>query len=312
MNKPTKLSQTTGRGIFPPPEQPNEQREPIDVVIPVNPALKDSWKMFTLSFYLPKALFPVGTRPLIWHVLRQISDIGRSVRKVIIIIREDRQHRYEIVRNYLDDICHIPLKSKDQAQRIEIEVESGNLPHKIHECFINGTIQGDFFLLHYEDILLRDREEQGAQGTSFLKELIKEHIRVRRDNPDVMGTLGCTKRHTIDTGVALRREEASMSYVREYDEKSRTLEEIRFKRDGDIVEASFNMGIAVIEKNLIKQIKDENAGNIFDLLPKLVQRGFKFAVHYYNGYWYHVNTIDELYAHNTEHLEYWSSLKPSF
>jgi len=259
----------------------------IDVVIPLGPSKRDRETMHPLSLYVPKPLAPIGTRPMIWRILTQISRIENRINTVHLLIQKHRGTKdWMMVKKYLQDMADLPI-----CQKFSIKINEGEM---LCDEISHLEFKSPHFLMHFDDILLPN------DAGLFFEELIRFHLREEKKN-GIIGTLAYSRWYPLEIGLIKQSEEEHRMYSLE--EKSpMALGQLLHRVGRAIEEVCINMAISVFSTQINQYLEGKDS-NFYKNIAEL--KGVQFGIYECRGEWYHVDTIRELYEQHVKNFKRW-------
>jgi NDP-sugar pyrophosphorylase family protein len=266
---------------------PEKEMPPnIDVVIPLGPSEIDRDKMFPLSLYVPKPLFLVGVKPMIWRILEQISEIESSIQNIFLLIQKQAGNNDGyIVEKYLRDFKGLPIFEKLKFEE--------NEDRKLCDRISRLDFKCDNFLVHFDDILL-------PKKSRLFKQLLDFHLDEEKGN-GIWGTLAYSQRYPLEIGLIKKSDKENRMYSLE--EKSpQTLGKLMHKTGPSIEEVCINMAISIFNKKILDYLKDKD-NNFYANIGKLEKD--RLAIYDYKGEWFHIDSIHDLHEQHIHKFEDW-------
>jgi hypothetical protein len=262
----------------------------IDVVIPLGPSEKSHIEMFPLSMFIPKALVPIGVKPMLWRILENLQDLERfvTINRVHLIVQKNEDDRgAEILEYYLKNCPNLPLFSKFHIAL--------NSDVKLCDAISNLDLQSNHFLLHFDDIILK-------KGTYFYKKFAAFHFEEENSN-GILGSLAYSCSYPLKVGLITRHERKGtrMSSLEEKPEKAFVH---LLMKQGDIQRnVCINMAIGLFKAAFKERLKGLD-NNLFINISKM--EGVSFGVFEHQEDWFHVNGIGDLIDQHVRNFYSWN------
>lgn len=282
----------------------------IDLVIPVGPVEVDRDKMGVASNLAPKALAHLGNKPMLWHVLHQVSRIEKRIARIHLLLTNhgNGPDTYNAVEAFLDDLK--PPMWKKIHQVAPLNERKTLTPH-----FHNLNFESEHFLLHYHDILLDDEND------SLFLDLLDTYFEAQNRKERSLGTLAVSDHvpegfqpSRIPTG------QKQLGIVHEIMQKPFNLVTVGALDAGprDIPQYQLvNMAIAVFSRELLRLTKDAasepSIGDFFQLVSEVKRatsrRNVPISAHLFQGKWWHMDTLGDITAQQSRpNNEHWYGL----
>ena len=226
---------------------------------------------------VPKVLYPIGDRPMLFHVINAL--VSDAFNKVIIINK--RTSSSELIE-YLTGL---------ETYRVEVICKStdlGNWPEALVELKPKNT-----FVLQLCDVILW---LQGDSSLSTLRvnwnSVVEQHKR-NRQKPDYLGTLIVSRHYKIPAGKVDVEEGNTVKSVEENPlTKNMTISYI-------------NTGTAILEPDILNYVESTDESLLGEGIQKAMKDGKQFGAFIW-GKWYHILNQDNW---NNLHREYLTRIK---
>lgn len=259
----------------------------IDVVIPLGPLVKDRQKMGSLAPFIPKPLALIGTRPMLWHILKQISGIESHVNTVHLLVQKHRgTNDWLIIKDYLEYMADLlPMH-----QKFNVRINEGEM---LCDVISQLEFKSHHFLMHFDDILL-------PNVGGFFEELIHFHLQEEKKN-SIIGTLAYSRWYPLEIGLIKQSHQEKRMYSLE--EKSPTaLGQLLHRVGPTIEEVCINMAVSVFNAKINQYLEGKDS-NFYKNIAEL--KGVQFGLYEHRGEWYHVDTIHELTEQHVKNFKRW-------
>lgn len=273
---------------------PRMEHPRIDILVPVGPSIYELARIDPAT--VPsRALVNLGTKPLLYHVLRGFESIDDAIHSILLVgIRTKATiSKFESMRRLIEE-TDWPLR--DKIRLVSTPSDTGFHPREPSSLFkvLQGAvhqIQETHFMVHYNDIVIY------PESRHFYRDLIASHFedhQAKRRN--IGGTLAC----------ALRLPEAF------YEQASADVETMlagELKKPCHFVETRVephsefrryvNMAVGLFDRRVLNlPIRSQNE-DFFETVNKLI--GYKdgkaklqFSMCIYEGMYYHLDTIYDI------------------
>ena len=226
-----------------------------------------------ITEFMPKAMLFLGNKPLIHHILEDVSSKS-NLNKIFIFVNYFK----EIIIGYVNLLRKANLL-KEEIIFIETDLEEFNTAGALLKL---KNIVTDQFILYYSDVL------PIAMNYS---DLINSHF---ENNPDklTIGTLATSNYYELETGYV---EVDSSNYITNFIEKPCTDEKIK------------NMAIGVFESEIINHISKKSDNFFRDVIPNLLKNGYKLKNYTHNNKWYHFQHVNKYHSEHVKNYSKWIS-----
>lgn len=301
--------ETTAKQKKQPDETPQSnllQKQSIDVIIPTGPDEYEIRKTLPLSLVLPRSLFPIGDRPMLWHVLRQLSCLKDSINKVYLLVKRVKGvatwrwlKNYNTVYNFSDVDQEFIRKIEDPI------VSSSSLTRQIVEVLSRS--KAEFILYHLPDIIFPLKGVHKTHLHNSFKDLLESHTQSFKNNNKVIGTLWGSHQQHFPVGLI---EHKDNNVIRLYEKEFGT--EPLSQIGSSTPHISVNIGISIFSKDQLKEaLKNKSSNDLYKVVEEIIsaqrltipedcpQSPFKYC--YYTGKWFHVDNLSDLQRINSEY-----------
>ena len=225
------------------------------------------------SLKIPKPLFEIGQRPIIWHIMKTYSYYGYNDFILLTGYKSELIKDYFLNLKFLQNDFEIDLSDNSitylsknfEKWRVKIlftgiETQTGGRLRYLSNYVDNN------FLLTYGD---------GISDINISKS-IKDHLKSKK-----LITMTCVKEPTRFGVVKLNKNKI-----------------VGFKEKDQSKTEYINGGFFVINKKILKLIKKDNCIFEKDILPKLVKKD-EINAFVHNGFWYAMDTArDNIYLNS--------------
>jgi len=226
-----------------------------------------------ITEFIPKAMLPLGNKPIIHHILESITR-SCNIGQIFIFV------------NYYKEMI---------IEYVNLLVKAGIIKAKIHfvETPLHGAgsfgsggclpliekMVGDTFLLYYSDVL--------APALNF-SELLAAHSQNRPDN--MLGTLVTSTHYRSEVGCV---ELGSDNYLKCFVEKPSRSDRI------------INMAIGVFDAGIIKHVSRKEDNFFGDIIPRVLNEGYLIRNFNYDTEWHHFQHISKYHYEHVINYERW-------
>jgi NDP-sugar pyrophosphorylase family protein len=220
--------------------------------------------MYPLTAGMPKALIPIGTKPMLIKILETFDP--KIIGKIIIVA-----DKYQpMIVDYVDAFKHnisIPIIHKKlflppPQQLIELKNELSNP-----------------FIVHFTDAITIKRIDWQAG--------YKKYIELKRKDDDISGLLYVTRDYPLTIGV-VRQDPQNSDYVDKF-----------FEKPTEVMDNFVNMAIALFDKNFIQEIDKKDINLFGESVPRSISKGKKFT-YYEHPDWRHFQRMGDWVDNQTK------------
>lgn len=227
-------------------------------MVVVIPTAGTSKSLAPITSLIPKCLIPIGSRPMLHHILDSFTAYKSIFKKVIVLTNGCFSRAIEESVNqarYSDFVQCIPAPERLPAALIAIENEISKTP----------------FLIHYSDVLIDKVDWVDVQ----------EQYSRQHDRHEIIGMLLCCKHYPMEIGIVKDRE-GEQELMHSFAEKPPRLP------DGYA-----NTGVSIFEQAFVKYMKPTHK-SIFEQPLKKATENRNVGLYLVNR-WHHLSTIRDYY-----------------
>lgn len=239
----------------------------IPVIIP---AAGEGGGLYPISINMPKALIPVGNKPMLHQIIMNI-DAAKTFTKVYVLVSAKR---FKSMFDYYVDILRPQV-----AIPIEVVVSKhAHLPMALKMLLADVPIKRTF-LLHFSDIVLGDNPDW-----SWTK-MISTHQHSRKIDRKVIATLAVSPYYPLPIGV-VKRDDLNPNLIKSFEEKP--------KEWIEVFNQYVNTAITLLEPEIEMYIEETDRSFYGDCLTRAVQgkECYKVAFDPLRN-WRHIQTIGD-------------------
>jgi hypothetical protein len=231
---------------------------------------------------IPKVLYPIGDKPMLFHILNSLDST--SFNNAIIINKRATCHEYV---EYLTKLERFPVKVECR------ETSAENWPEALVDLKPKAT-----FLLQLCDVILYlddDCDKSGLRQT--WTDLIEEHKTLLLKKQDYLGTLVISRDYKIAAGWV------------DVDEVSKEVKRVDENPLAEHVNLfNINTGTALLEPKLLDFVQPGDESLLGGAILKAMNHEKKFGYHFWKK-WYHVLNINDYSNLHRQYLNHQRSTK---
>lgn len=240
----------------------------LPVIVPAGGAGR---RLLPITDNMPKALLPVGDKPMLEWILESLTPVEFS--HVTIIVQ-----RYEsMIKHWVNRFHH----------NIPVEYFSASVEATLTDSLISIAPKREF-LFHVCDVL--------PNPPYPWQDLIKKHRFQVRTNPKVAGTLLVNSYYNLPVG-AVTRDRRKPEYIDKFLEKPNELPMI-----------DVNMGVAIFEPSFIDYIRAQKTtlklSSPFEYVERAVRdKDLVFSFLPHHSGWKHIQSVADWYDAQREYFD---------
>jgi hypothetical protein len=246
--------QTAGLITFTDHEELLESLRKLKWGIPVViPTAGEGSGLFPFSIGMPKTLFPIREKPILYHIIDRLDP---TIFSSVIVV----SGRFMEMESYYVDLLKtdIPVKC--------VKTRGKTLPLAIKALGLKTP-----FLLHYSDIIIEGNVDWGA--------FVRQHENSHREHK-VIGTLMTSKKYKIDVGRIIPHE-VHPQLISSFAEKP-----------DQLVGYSINMAVSIFEPELLDLIGPNDSSLYGDTVTRAMEAGYRFS-YYGHDKWLHIQSLND-------------------
>lgn len=220
--------------------------------------------MYPLTAGMPKALIPIGTKPMLVRILETFDP--KVIGKIIIVADK----YLPMIKDYVNAFkCTVPIP-------IVYRKFFGPPPQQLIK--LKNQLSNPF-IVHFTDAITIKKVDW-LGGYKKYRELKKKDI-------GVVGLLYVTKDYPLAIGI-VRQDPQNSDYIDKF-----------YEKPAGIMGNFINMAIALFDKKFISDIGKKDVNLFGDSVPRSISRGKKFT-HYAHPDWRHFQRMGDWVDNQTK------------
>ncbi len=213
--------------------------------------------MYPLTAGMPKALIPVGSKPMLIKILETFDP--EVIGKVIIVADK----YFSMIKDYIDAFKYqIPIHIKYKKLFLTPPQQLIALKDEL----------SDPFIIHYTDIITDKKIDWKGGYEKFMK--------FSKKDKNILGLLYITKDYPLAIGV-VGKDPENNEYIGKF-----------FEKPAEVMGHFANMAVAILNKDFIEFIKKGDITLFGESIPRAIANGGKFT-HFEHPDWKHFQRMGE-------------------
>lgn len=220
--------------------------------------------MYPLTAGMPKALIPIGTKPMLVRILETFDP--KIIGKIILVA-----DKYQpMIKDYIGAF--------EYKISIPIVYRKLFVPPPQQLLKLRGELS-DPFIVHFTDVITTEKINwQGGY---------KKYTELKKNDDRISGLLYVTKDYPLAIGI-VRQDPKNSNYIDKF-----------FEKPAGVMGNFINMAVALFDKNFIQDIEKEDISLFGESVPHSISKGKKFT-YYEHTDWKHFQRMGDWVDNQTE------------